>query len=142
LAVAFKRIRESNDTTNLGIAKMKIVFDRWAAGFKALFDGIVSALSGLIDAIKNFLENPFVKNFIRVSMFIGTFGMSEVVRFAIQTDEVEDAAAEFRVATNRIKEMNQEINILQRNTGQLNKALKDFQDLDRIAFKTPAEIKN
>lgn len=121
---------------------MKIVFDRWAAGFKALFDGIVSALSGLIDAIKNFLENPFVKTFIRVSMAIGTFGMSEVVRFAIQTDEVEDAAAEFRVATNRIKEMNQEINILQRNTGQLNKALKDFQDLDRIAFKTPAEIKN
>jgi hypothetical protein len=71
-----------------------------------------------------------VKNTLAMLGFSFDFGLNET----------QQAAAGFRVLTNELKETNKEIFALTKNSQQLNKAINDFQKLDRIAFKTPAQI--
>jgi hypothetical protein len=68
-------VREANNTTNKTVARMKIVFDRWANGFKELVESIKNFISEsfefLMNAAKAFLNAPIIKQIVDVAKFLG-----------------------------------------------------------------------
>jgi len=139
LALVFKRVRESTDTTNIKIARLKVTFDRIAESVKKFGETMAAVF-----------DNPAVKIALRSLLGVLTLGTSEIVRGMIaigksfgsrELDSVGEAAARFRVLSNELKENNGRVFTLTKTTSQLNSEIEEFVRFDNIAFKTPAELK-
>jgi TP901 family phage tail tape measure protein len=141
LAVAFQRVRNSTDTTNIKIARLKVVFDRFIEAVKGFGEAIVGVFENLV----SLFNNPAFKTGLRILLAVVTLGVSEVAKasydLVTQLDEVGEAAASFRVLANQLRESNAQVFTLTKTSNQLNKEIKEFIRLDNIAFKTPAELR-
>lgn len=121
--------------------------------------GVIQAFDFLIQKAQDFMNNRFVKGVLSIGKFLidgylaavnfitgGISGnvinaVSSGINSLFRMNNIEKAAAAFRVLTNRIKETNGEIFALSSNTQKLTTNIDKFLALDRIAFKTPQELK-
>lgn len=127
LVVIFKKVRDATDTTNVTVAKLKIVFDKIAKAVQDLWQKIKNLLIPVLEGLKNAAE------FLGIGaggLLVGLFDLSPI----------EEAAAEFRVLSNEIKTLNAEIKDLQKENDKLNKTLEEYSKLATIGFKSTQQI--
>ena len=124
LVIAIKKIRESTNTTNPAIAKLKI-----------LFDTLARALGKVAEGFKKVGE--FIAEFPAV---LGIFGVVASTVMDLLISETDTAIANFRVLTNSVAEMRKELFESEKETDKLAKTLAKFQSLSQISFKNAGQL--
>lgn len=146
-----KRVRGATDTTNEFVSAWKQFFDNIARGIVNFFKSI----GNLIAKVVNFFKGlpPEIQLAINVLMLfihpitaiIGAFNIATDVmdKFGISLQRpVSKAASQMRVLNNQVKDLNKEIRESRQEVGKLEKALDEYDRLNKIIFKTKQETED
>ena len=123
IVLAIKKIRESTDTTNIHVARLKVVFDRWARSLEKIFNIFKEKIL------------PILKQFVMA--LVPSFRL--LASFMKLTAE-EEAAAGLRVLVNEVKDLNKELKESNAEADKLEKAIETYQNLSNVGFKTSGQI--
>jgi methyl-accepting chemotaxis protein len=146
-----KRVRGATNTTNEFVSAWKQFFDNIARGIVNFFKSI----GNLIAKVVNFFKGlpPEIRLAINVLMLfihpitqiIGAFNIATDVmdKFGISLQRpVSKAASQMRVLNNQVKDLNKEIRESRQEVGKLEKALDEYDRLNKIIFKTKQETED